>query len=79
MINDPNTIKQLWSNIEKIEAHRILSLNNAELIEKLLSQFQDHKDLSVEEIKGSPHYIEQRIAFIRDLAECRLEEKIAQN
>ncbi|WP_198648867.1 hypothetical protein [Cyanothece sp. BG0011] len=75
--NDPNTIKQLWSNIEQIQAHRILSLNNAELIDKLLSQFQDHKDLSFEEIKGLTHYIEQRIALIRDLAECRLEEQFA--
>ena len=77
MINDPNTIKQLWSNIEQIQAHCILSLNNAELIDKLLSQFQDHKDLSVEEIKVLTHYIEQRIALIRDLAECRLEEQFA--
>ncbi len=77
MINDPNTIKQLWSNIEQIQAHRILSLNNVELIDELLSQFQDHKDLSCEEIKDLTHYIEQRIALIRDLAECRLEEQCA--
>lgn len=74
---DPNTIQKLWLTTEQIQAHRLLTLSNTELIESLLARIQDQKKLSCEETKGLANYIEQRITLIRDLAQCRLDEQFA--
>lgn len=75
MVLQPKIIRQLWSTTEKIQAHRILHLSNAELIDSLINRIQDQKPLSCEEIKGLANYIEQRTALIRDLAQCRLDKQ----
>lgn len=71
----PKIIQKLWLAIEQIQAHRLLNLSNAELIDSLIARIQDQTRLSCEEVKGLANYIEQRIALIRDLAECRLDEQ----
>jgi hypothetical protein len=59
--------------IEETHASLLLKLSDTELLQQLLIQLADKKQLSVEEICGVTAYIYSRIPLIRDGAQARLD------
>ncbi len=69
---NPTTLRHLWSTIEQTQAQTLLSLDQSDLADCLLSQVQQDKLLTPEEYNRLSTYISLRIALIRDLAQSRL-------
>ena len=67
-----STLRQIWSVIEETHASLLLKLSDAELLQQLLIQLADKKQLNVEEICDVRAYIYSRIPLIRDGAQARL-------
>ena len=74
---NPSILRQLWSIIEQTQAQTLLSLNHADLIQCLLGKLQQRKQLSHDDLYHLSNYISLRISLIRDVAEARIEEKLA--
>ena len=68
----PSTLRQIWSVIEETHASLVLKLSDAELLQQLLIQLADKKQLNVEEVCEVRAYIYSRIPLIRDDAQARL-------
>jgi len=68
----PSTLRQIWSVIEETHASLLLKLSDAELLQQLLIQLADKKQLNVEEACDVRAYIYSRIPLIRDDAQARL-------
>lgn len=68
----PSTLRQIWSVIEETHASLLLKLSDAELLQQLLIQLADKKQLNVEEVCDLRVYIYSRIPLIRDDAQARL-------
>lgn len=68
----PSTIRQIWSVIEETHASLLLKLSDADLLQQLLIQLADKKQLNVEEVCDVRAYIYSRIPLIRDDAQARL-------
>lgn len=71
----PSTLRQVWSVIEETHASLLLKLSDAELLQQLLIQLVDKKQLNVEEVCDVRAYIYSRIPLIRDDAQERLVQK----
>ncbi len=69
-------VRQFWSVVEDTQAQTLLSLNETDLVDRLLGELQHQKTLTAEEYNCLCTYICVRIALIRDLAQSRLEEEI---
>lgn len=67
-----STLRQIWSVIEENHASLLLKLSDAELLQQLLIQLADKKQLDVEEVCNVRAYIYSRIPLIRDDAQARL-------
>ena len=67
-----STLRQVWSVIEETDASLLLKLSDAELLQQLLIQIADKKQLNVEEVCDVRAYIYSRIPLIRDDAQARL-------
>lgn len=67
-----STLRQIWSVIEETHASLLLKLSDAELLQQLLIQLVDRKQLNVEEVCDVRAYIYSRIPLIRDDAQARL-------
>lgn len=67
----PSTLRQIWSVIEETHASFLLKLSDAELLQQLLIQLGDKKQLNLEEVCGVT-YIYSRIPLIRDDAQARI-------
>lgn len=67
----PSTLRQVWAVIEETHASLILKLSDAELLQQLLTQLADKKELNVEEVCDVRAYIHSRILLIRDDAQER--------
>lgn len=70
-----STLRQVWSVIEETHASLLLKLSDAELLQQLLIQLADKKQLNVEEVYDVRAYIYSRIPLIRDDAQARLVQK----
>jgi 5'-deoxynucleotidase YfbR-like HD superfamily hydrolase len=68
----PSTLRQIWSVIEETHASLVLKLSDADLLQQLLIQLADKKQLNVEEVCEVRAYIYSRIPLIRDDAQARL-------
>lgn len=68
----PSTLRQIWSVIEETHASLVLKLSDADLLQQLLMQLADKKQLNVEEVCDVRAYIYSRIPLIRDDAQARL-------
>ena len=68
----PSTLRQIWSVIEETHASLVLKLSDAELLQQLLIQLADKKQLNIEEVCDIRAYIYSRIPLIRDGAQARL-------
>ena len=71
----PSTLRQVWSVIEETHASLLLKLSDTELLQQLLIQLVDKKQLNVEEVCDVRAYIYSRIPLIRDDAQERLVQK----
>ncbi len=67
----PSMLRQLWSLIEKTQAHLLLKLDDASLVQWLLKQFNQERSLNHEEIHVLSDYLNNRVSLIRDLAQQR--------
>lgn len=71
----PSILRQVWSVIEETHASLLLKLSDAELLQQLLIQIADKKQLNIEEVCDVRAYIYSRIPLIRDDAQERLVQK----
>lgn len=67
----PTILRQLWSVVETTQAHTILKLDDASLVQWLLKQTKSQASLNQNEIHSLSDYIYSRLNLIRDLAEER--------
>ncbi len=67
----PTMLRQLWSLIETTQAHLLLKLDDASLVQWLLKQFKQERSLNHEEINVLSDYLNNRLSLIRDLAQQR--------
>ncbi|AFZ15059.1 hypothetical protein Cri9333_4271 [Crinalium epipsammum PCC 9333] len=64
----PSLLRQLWVMIESTQAHILLKLDDASLVQWLLKQLNQERSLDYQEVAVVSNYIQSRISLIRDLA-----------
>lgn len=64
----PTMLRQLWSVIETTQAHIILKLDDASLVQWLLKQVKNQRSLDRDEANILNDYIYSKLTLIRDLA-----------
>ncbi len=62
-------LRQVWKVIEQTNFYELLSLNDTELIQRLLRQLETQNRLSQEETVLVQVYLSSKLSLIRDLAE----------
>lgn len=62
-------IRQVWKAIEQANLCELLSLNDAEMIQRLLRQLEIKNRLSQEETLLVKVYLNSKLTLIKDLAE----------
>jgi len=67
----PTILRQLWSVVETTQAHTLLKLDDASLVQWLLKQTKNQASLDCDETNILTNYIESRLTLIRDLAQER--------
>ncbi len=67
----PTILRQLWSVVETTQAHTLLKLDDASLVQWLLKQTKNQASLDGDETNILTNYIESRLTLIRDLAQER--------
>ncbi|MGV0108314.1 hypothetical protein [Nostoc sp. DSM 114167] len=67
----PKIIRQLWSVVETAQAKLLLQLDDASLVQWLVKQTETQVLLDSNETDFLSHYIQSRLALIRDLAHER--------
>ncbi|MBC6476994.1 MAG: hypothetical protein GDA56_03560 [Hormoscilla sp. GM7CHS1pb] len=68
----PTMLRQLWSAIENSQAHLLLKLDDASLVQWLVKQMSRDRQLVEEEADLIGKYIQSRSSLIRDIAQQRL-------
>ncbi len=63
------TLRQLWSVIEETHPHKLLKLNDADLVQQLMLQLQVHRPLNGEETQTMQVYLNTKLSLIRDIAQ----------
>jgi hypothetical protein len=64
-------MRQLWSVVETAQAKILLQLDDASLVQWLVKQTETQVLLDPNETDFLSHYIQSRLALIRDLAHER--------
>ncbi|MEH2128018.1 hypothetical protein [Nostoc sp.] len=67
----PTIMRQLWSVVETAQAKLLLQLDDASLVQWLVKQTETQVFLDSNETDFLSHYIQSRLALIRDLAHER--------
>ncbi|MDM9585190.1 MULTISPECIES: hypothetical protein [unclassified Nostoc] len=67
----PTIMRQLWSVVETAQAKLLLQLDDATLVQWLVKQTETQVLLDSNETDFLSHYIQSRLALIRDLAHER--------
>ncbi|MBW4689784.1 hypothetical protein GS682_06300 [Nostoc sp. B(2019)] len=67
----PTIMRQLWSVVETAQAKILLQLDDASLVQWLVKQTETQVLLDPNETDFLSHYIQSRLALIRDLAHER--------
>ncbi|MBE9103756.1 hypothetical protein IQ229_01980 [Nostoc cf. edaphicum LEGE 07299] len=67
----PTIMRQLWSVVETAQAKLLLQLDDASLVQWLVKQIETQVLLDSNETDFLSHYIQSRLALIRDLAHER--------
>ncbi|WP_404783680.1 hypothetical protein [Altericista sp. CCNU0014] len=60
-------LRRLWSVVEETQTPVILELNDADLVQQLLHQFQNRHALTRTEAQAVRCYLGDRLALIRDM------------
>lgn len=68
----PTMLRQLWSAIENSQAHLLLKLDDASLVQWLVKQLSRDRNIEREEADLIGKYIQSRSSLIRDMAQQRL-------
>jgi hypothetical protein len=68
----PIMLRQLWSLVEASQAHFLLNLDDASLVQWLSRQVRSQQVLDHEESSILSTYIRSKLPLIRDLAAERL-------
>lgn len=69
---NPSLIRQIWSLVEATQATHLINLDDTNLVQSLLGQFNLQQPLNPEENTLLSSYLYSRLALIRDLAYDRL-------
>ncbi|MBD2184347.1 hypothetical protein [Aerosakkonema funiforme] len=64
----PTLLRQLWTLIETTQAHILLKLDDATLVQWLLKQLKNERSLDHNETNILNEYIYSKLTLIRDLA-----------
>lgn len=67
----PAILRQLWSVVEATQAHTLLKLDDASLVQWLLKQTTTKTSLDGSQTDVLSDYIQSRLTLIRDLAQER--------
>lgn len=67
----PAILRQLWSVVEATQAHTLLKLDDASLVQWLIKQTTTKTSLDGSETDVLGDYIQSRLTLIRDLAQER--------
>jgi len=67
----PAILRQLWSVVETTQAHTLLKLDDASLVQWLTKQTTTQTTLDGSETDVLSSYIQSRLSLIRDLAQER--------
>jgi hypothetical protein len=67
----PTMMRQLWSLIETTQANILLKLDDASLVQWLLSQLHNRDLCDLDEANIFSDYIRNKLPLIRDLAQER--------
>jgi hypothetical protein len=67
----PAILRQLWSVVEATQAHTLLKLDDASLVQWLIKQTTTKTSLDGSETDVLSDYIQSRLTLIRDLAQER--------
>lgn len=67
----PTIMRQLWSVVETTQAHILLKLDDASLVQWLLKQTKTQALLDHNQSHILSDYIQSRLTLIRDLAQER--------
>ncbi|WP_009631628.1 hypothetical protein [Synechocystis sp. PCC 7509] len=67
----PAILRQLWSVVETTQAHTLLKLDDASLVQWLIKQTTTKTFLDGSQTDILSDYIESRLTLIRDLAQER--------
>ncbi|RCJ14757.1 hypothetical protein A6S26_08775 [Nostoc sp. ATCC 43529] len=67
----PTIMRQLWSVVETAQAKILLQLDDASLVQWLVKQTATQILLNSNETDFLSHYIQSRLALIRDIAHER--------
>ncbi len=70
-ILDSSILRQIWAVIEETQTSVLLKLNDPDLVNQLLRQFNGAKALSNEEVSSVSAYLYSKTTLIRDLALAR--------
>lgn len=62
-------LRQVWNVIEQTNLYELLSLNDTEMIQRLLRQLETKSRLSREETLLVKVYLNSKLPLIKDLAE----------
>lgn len=68
---NPYLIRQLWSLIESSHSNMLLSLDDHSLVRWLTERVMGERALNPSEADTLNHYIQSRLALIRDVADSR--------
>lgn len=69
---NPSLIRQIWALVETTHATHLINLDDANLVQSLLGQFNLQQPLNSEENTLLSGYLYSRLTLIRDLAYDRL-------
>lgn len=69
---NPILLRQIWALVETTQANHLLNLDDANLVQSLLGQFNNQQPLNPEESNQLSRYLYSRLSLIRDLAYDRL-------
>jgi len=67
----PAILRQLWSVVETTQAHTLLKLDDASLVQWLTKQTTTKTTLDGSQTDVLSNYIQSRLSLIRDLAQER--------
>lgn len=67
----PAILRQLWSVVEATQAHTLLKLDDASLVQWLIKQTTTKTSLDGSQTDVLSDYIQSRLSLIRDLAQDR--------